>query len=100
MEAEKKELTRKQGLNKERVKKIFENQARLRDNIKSMENVRTGTLLDRYMSDMDREENDLIGTRQKVEEAEEQIVSKEQAISSHTLRITMKAKQLQKDFVP
>jgi ubiquitin len=95
LEGEKKELARKQGLSKDRVKKIFENQARLRDNIKSMENVRTGSLLDRYMSDMDREENDLIETRQRIEEAEEAIVSKDQEISKLTLKTTMKAKQIQ-----
>jgi len=96
LEGQKKELARKQSLSKDRVKKIFENQARLRDNIRSMENVRTGTLLDRYMSDMDREENDLIETRKGVEEAEEAIVSKDQEISRLMLQITMKAKQIQK----
>merc|ERR1712036_82517 len=71
LEAEKKELARKQGLDATRVKKIFENQSRLRENIKSMEHVRTGSLLERYMSDMDKEENDLITTRKRMEEAEE-----------------------------
>jgi ubiquitin len=96
LEGQKKELARKQSLSKDRVTKIFENQARLRDNIRSMENVRTGTLLDRYMSDMDREENDLIETRKGVEEAEEAIVSKDLEISRLMLQVTMKAKQIQK----
>ena len=46
---------RKQGLDATRVNKIFENQKRLRENIKSMEHVRTGSLLERYMNDMDKE---------------------------------------------
>merc|ERR1712039_667171 len=95
LEGERKELARKQSLSKDRVTKIFENQSRLRDNIRSMENVRTGTLLDRYMSDMDREENDLIETRQRVEAAEEAIVSKDEEIAKLSLHVTMKAKQVQ-----
>jgi len=57
LENKKSEAQRKQSLDTGRVKKIFENQSRLRENIKSMEAVRTGSLLDRYMNDMDKEEN-------------------------------------------
>merc|ERR1712187_180997 len=94
--ADKKELQRKQGVANTRVSKIFENQSRLRENIKSMEAVRTGNLLDRYMNDMDKEENDLIGTRQRIEQAEEAIASLSQNISKLTLQISMKAKQVKK----
>ena len=51
---ETKENQRRQSLDNLRVKKIFENQTRLRENIKSMEHVRTGSLLERYMNDMDK----------------------------------------------
>ena len=45
--AETKENQRKQSADNSRVAKIFENQTRLRENIKSMEHVRTGSLLER-----------------------------------------------------
>ena len=79
-----------------RVSKIFENQTRLRENIKSMEHVRTGSLLERYMNDMDKEENDLIETRKRIEEFEEVLAKMTTEVSKLTLQIVMKAKSLQK----
>merc|ERR1712129_96423 len=96
IENNKSEAQRKQSLDTGRVNKIFENQSRLRENIKSMEAVRTGSLLDRYMNDMDKEENDLIQTRQRIEEAEEAVAGLSQEATRLTLQITMKAKQVQK----
>jgi len=98
MTAKKKELQRKQSVRNSRVTKIFENQSRLRENIKSMEHVRTGTLLERYMSDMDKEENELIQTRKEIENADEEIANTEQEISRHVLQITMKTKQMRDKF--
>ena len=95
-DAEIQEIQRKQSLDQSRVKKIFENQTRLRENIKSMEHVRTGTLLERYMNDMDKEENDLIATRRRMEESEESVAKMTHDASRLVLQITMKTKQLQK----
>merc|ERR1712107_280777 len=78
---QKKEAQRKQRVDNDRVKKIFQNQERLRENIRSMEHVRTGSLMERYMNDMDKEENDLIETRKRIEEAEESIAQIEQEVS-------------------
>merc|ERR1712217_923299 len=96
LEAEKKELQRKQGVANTRVQKIFENQARLRENIKSMEHVRTGNLLDRYMNDMDKEESDLIETRKRIEQDEEKIAAVSQESSKLTFQVSMDAKKIQK----
>jgi hypothetical protein len=95
IENKKTEAKRKQSLDTIRVKKIFENQSRLRDNIKSIEAVRTGSLLDRYMNEMDKEENDLIETRRRIEEAEEVQASLSQEAAKLTLQISMKAKEVQ-----
>lgn len=97
LEIEKKEVQRKQSVDNSRVQKIFENQERLRENIRSMEHVRTGNLLERYMTDMDKEENDLIETRRRIEEAEEEITGKASQSSKLALQITMKTKGLQKN---
>eukprot|EP00928_Gymnodinium_smaydae_P089680 TRINITY_DN735_c0_g1_i2.p1 TRINITY_DN735_c0_g1~~TRINITY_DN735_c0_g1_i2.p1 ORF type:complete len:844 (+),score=129.08 TRINITY_DN735_c0_g1_i2:63-2534(+) len=99
IQSEKAEIKRKQNVDSNRVKKIFENQQRLRENIKSMEHVRTGSLLDRYMSDMDKEENDLINTRRRVDEAEEEVAEKTRAVTKLALDITMKAKHIQQKYV-
>lgn len=94
--AETKENQRKQSADNSRVAKIFENQTRLRENIKSMEHVRTGSLLERYMNDMDKEENDLIQTRQRIEQSEEQHAKLNNDASRLALQIVMKTKALQK----
>merc|ERR1712039_279451 len=88
------ELKRLQEVDSKRVKKIFENQERLRENIKSMEHVRTGSLLDRYMNDMDKEESDLISTRKRIEQDEEQIAANAQENSKLTFQISMDAKKI------
>eukprot|EP00441_Pelagodinium_beii_P035213 CAMPEP_0197630560 /NCGR_PEP_ID=MMETSP1338-20131121/7999_1 /TAXON_ID=43686 ORGANISM="Pelagodinium beii, Strain RCC1491" /NCGR_SAMPLE_ID=MMETSP1338 /ASSEMBLY_ACC=CAM_ASM_000754 /LENGTH=814 /DNA_ID=CAMNT_0043201795 /DNA_START=63 /DNA_END=2507 /DNA_ORIENTATION=- len=90
LEARKKEVQRKQTVDAGRVSKIFENQERLRQNIKSMEQVRTGSLLERYMNDMDKEENDLIQTRARIEAAEEDLAKINNEASKLKLQIKMK----------
>lgn len=96
MESEKAELKRKINVDTSRIQKIFKNQERLRENITAMENVRTGTLMERYMNDMDKEESDLIETRARIEQAEEEEARMEQARSKLALQITMAAKQMKK----
>merc|ERR1712176_506760 len=88
LQQKRKELQRRQEVDSKRVEKIFQNQQRLRENIKSMEHVRTGTLLDRYMSDMDKEENDLISTRKRMDQADEQMASLTAEMSSCALQIS------------
>eukprot|EP00929_Paragymnodinium_shiwhaense_P090050 TRINITY_DN5028_c0_g1_i1.p1 TRINITY_DN5028_c0_g1~~TRINITY_DN5028_c0_g1_i1.p1 ORF type:complete len:816 (+),score=223.91 TRINITY_DN5028_c0_g1_i1:72-2519(+) len=100
LESRVQELKRQQSVCTSRVSKIFENQTRLRENIKSMENVRTGTLLERYMSDMDREENELIDTRKKSEEIDEALAAASQESSKLSLQITMKTKEMLKLLTP
>jgi len=96
LDGQKKEVQRKQAVDNGRVKKIFENQERLRENIKSMEHVRTGSLLERYMNDMDKEESDLIQTRAKIEEAEEALAKIDNEASKLKLQIKMKTNAIQK----
>merc|ERR1711920_322925 len=99
LESERSELKRKKTVDSSRVQKIFQNQERLRENIKSMEHVRTGTLLDRYMNDMDKEESDLIATRVRIEEIEEQVATLETTACKLSLQISMNAKAEKKKLV-
>mmetsp|Transcript_17860 Transcript_17860/g.27605 ORF Transcript_17860/g.27605 Transcript_17860/m.27605 type:complete len:387 (+) Transcript_17860:555-1715(+) len=49
------------------IKEVFTNQSRLRDNIRSMEKLKTcSKLLERYLSDLDKEEDDLLKTREQI----------------------------------
>jgi len=90
------ELKRRHSVDAKRVEKIFENQARLRENIKSMADVRTGGLLERYMNDMDNEESDLIATRKQMEDIDEQMAKLATEVSACSLQISMETKKLQK----
>merc|ERR1712070_1290847 len=49
------------------VEKIYESQKRIRENIKAMEKMPTSTLVQRYMDDLNKEEDDLIATREATE---------------------------------
>jgi len=54
------------------IKKIFENQTRLRENIKSLEKMTNSDLVKRYLKDLDKEEDDLIRTRESIDKLEVQ----------------------------
>jgi len=57
----------------DRINKVFTNQSRLRENIRSLENVHNSDLVQRYLLDLNREEDDLIRTRQTISTLEDQI---------------------------
>jgi hypothetical protein len=48
------------------IQQVFKNQERLRENIKSLEKVGDNPLLRRYLSDLDKEEDDLIRARKSI----------------------------------
>jgi len=62
----KKEIQRQTTLFNDHIKKIFENQSRLRENIKSLEKILDSDLVRRYLKDLDRQEDDLNNTRKKI----------------------------------
>jgi len=77
-----------------RIREILEDQERIRENIKSMENIRTGNLMDRYFEDLNRGESDLKETRGKIKECEAAIASQEAKTETLALQVSMAAKQL------
>merc|ERR1711907_278873 len=48
------------------IKEVFTNQNRLRENIKSFEKFGTNVLTERYLKDLDTEEDELIATRRHI----------------------------------
>jgi hypothetical protein len=71
LNAQRAEGQRKIGLAHAHVAEIFVNQNRLRENIRSLEKVGPNALMKRYLSDLDKEEDDLIGTRKAIAAIEE-----------------------------
>jgi len=51
-------------------KKIYENQVRVRDNIKSLDKMPSSDLVKRYLKDLDSQEDDLFSTRAKIDSLE------------------------------
>jgi len=63
----------------EHINKVFLNQTRLRENIKSLEKMSDSDLVKRYLKDLDKEEDDLLKTRESIDnlEKEKRQVNKE-----------------------
>jgi len=57
---------------KERIQKIFKNQERLRDNIRSLEKISAKDLMNRYLTDLDKEEDDLVATTSSITTLEDE----------------------------
>jgi len=83
LKAKRAEGARKVAAHSAHIEATFTNQTRLRENIKSLENVGKNTLTDRYLKDLDKEEDGLIQTRRTIgslEEDDATIVAKMDAI--------------------
>jgi len=63
---------RKVSTHQAQIKATFNNQERLRENIRSLEKVGKNALTDRYLTDLDKEEDGLIQTRRAISVLEEQ----------------------------
>jgi len=58
-----KEIDRTISIHNDHITKIFQNQTRLRENIRSLEKLTQSDLIKRYLKDLDKEEDDLQKTR-------------------------------------
>jgi len=77
-----------------RERKVFENQERIRTNIKSMEKVQSsGDLLKRYMQDFERDEDELKTMRSELEASEEERTKHESEIKQQEISIASIAKK-------
>jgi len=64
------EMQRQIDAHKRHIEKVFQNQSRLRENIKSLDKMVGSDLMKRYLKDLDLEEDDLIKTRKEIEDTE------------------------------
>jgi len=79
LKAKRGEGGRKVAAHKAQIEATFNNQTRLRENIRSLEKVGKNALTDRYLTDLDKEEDGLIQNRRAIAALEEEdaaIVSK------------------------
>lgn len=76
LKAQRLECQHKVSMHQSRVKEIFKNQDRLRENIKSFEKFGSNVLTERYLKDLDGEEDELVDVRKKVAQQEESSAAK------------------------
>lgn len=78
---------------KRHVEKVFQNQQRLRENIKSLDKMVGSDLMKRYLSDLDKEEDDLIQTRKQIEALEAEKHKIDASVAEHQLALAAEAKK-------
>jgi len=66
---------------KRHTEKVFQNQQRIRENIKSLDKMVGSDLMKRYLADLDVEEDDLIKTRKDMEGRENQKQQRDKELS-------------------
>jgi len=93
-EADTAELKRQLSIHQAHVKKVFMNQERLRSNIQSLEKVTNTALVERYLKDLDKEEDDLIATNNVIDQLEEEQVSSQNLVKERLLELTTAAANL------
>jgi uncharacterized protein YaaN involved in tellurite resistance len=76
------------------VTKVEQNQERLRHNIKSMEKVENKSLVDRYLQDLNNQEDDLIATNSVLEQLADDQAEATVELEQVRSRITAEATKL------
>ena len=72
------------------IKEIFTNQVRLRDNIKSFQKYSNCSLVERYLKDLDKEEDDLKNSRNRMATLANEIQQTKELLSAATIDIALK----------
>jgi len=78
------------------IKGIFENQERIRQNIKSLEKMERSVLMDRYLKDLNTEEDDLQHTRREIKVMQDQYNIKQRELEDKEATLKQEAKEIQK----
>jgi len=79
---------------KTHIDQVFQNQTRLRENIKSMEKQHDSDLVQRYLKDLDREEDSLISTRVKIRTLQDKQAGQEAGVKAMVLELQTQAKRV------
>jgi hypothetical protein len=80
------------------IKSIFENQERIRQNIKSLENINKSDLMVRYLKDLNTEEDDLQQTRREIKAMQDQHNQNQRQLEEKEASLKHEAKETQKNL--
>jgi hypothetical protein len=80
------------------IKSIFENQERIRQNIKSLEKIEKSDLMTRYLKDLNTEEDDLQQTRRNIAQLQEQFNQRQRELEEKQAALKHEAKETQKNL--
>jgi len=98
LKARRQEGQRKVQTSNARISEAFKNQDRLRENIRSMEKVGSNKLTERYLKDLDKEEDELIQTRRAIARLEEEDAALVREMSAALLELGTQVQRLRDDF--
>jgi len=95
-EARQAEIQRLITNHEEYIKKVFVNQQRLRENIKSLEKIagQSNKLVERYLSDLNLQEDDLNRIKKLIEELEQEKNKNELILKQNNMSIQTETKKL------
>lgn len=97
-QAELRELERQKDTHRSHINKIVANQEGLRSNIKSLEKVSNTTLVDRYIRDLDSQEDDLIATQSLMDQLAEDMAERLAGVKQLKLETASAATKLRQDL--
>jgi hypothetical protein len=92
------ELEKRTKSREAHIKSIFENQDRIRQNIKSLENINKSNLMERYLKDLNTEEDDLQQTRRDIKTMQEEYNQKQRDLEEKQASLRHEAKETQKNI--
>ena len=78
------------------IKAIFENQDRIRQNIKSLEKIEKSDLMTRYLKDLNTEEDDLQGTRREIKLTQDKYNRQQRDLEDKQASLVHEAKETKK----
>ena len=90
------ELDKKIKAHEAHIKGIFENQERIRQNIKSLEKIEKSVLMDRYLKDLNAEEDDLQETRRQIKMMQDKYSMQQRQSEEKQAALKHEAKEFQK----
>jgi len=90
---------REVDLGNEQNATIFENQARLRKNIQSLEKVQNTVLVDRYLKDLNKEEDVLIATKKEMDKNNAEVVRLRRLKTTLRNAIATEARKFKEKFL-
>jgi len=93
-----KELTRMINSKNDHISKVFQNQTRLRENIKSLEKMSDSELVKRYLKDLNNEEDDIQKTRDVIDILEKEKLTVQSEIKDAKYESVTEARKMREEW--